>query len=200
MTDQYRKIMQDNLTTLFSALPPDLEARTGARNTPDGWVLDAFGDPCRITPEEIFLGPEPVSGVLGILISLYALNAVAEAVQMEPFKAFKEFPNSMPYVGAFASHTEAVLVPRVERIRQQAESIAGSLGGHLPGKPLAGDFSMVLHPLPKIALNYVFYLADEDFPASAVCLYSNNANRFLPMDALADVGEYTSKKILDLVG
>jgi hypothetical protein len=32
-----------------------------------------------------------------------------------------------------------------------------------------------------------------------VCLYSSNANRFMPMDGLADVGEYTSKTILELV-
>ena len=39
----------------------------------------------------------------------------------------------------------------------------------------------------------------SDFPASATCLYSNNANRFMPTDRLADVGEYTSRKILNLI-
>ncbi|MDX2498596.1 MAG: DUF3786 domain-containing protein [Desulfobacterales bacterium] len=45
----------------------------------------------------------------------------------------------------------------------------------------------------------MFYEADDDFSASATCLFSNNALSFLPIDALADVGEYTSKKILHLV-
>ena len=30
-------------------------------------------------------------------------------------------------------------------------------------------------------------------------LYSNNANQFMPVDGLADVGEYTSRKILNLI-
>jgi hypothetical protein len=30
-------------------------------------------------------------------------------------------------------------------------------------------------------------------------MYSNNADQFMPIDGLADVGEYTSKKIIDLV-
>ena len=62
-----------------------------------------------------------------------------------------------------------------------------------------GDFAFTLFPLPKIALCYIFYEADEDFPASVKCLFSNNANQFLPVDGLADVGEYTSKKIMDLI-
>jgi hypothetical protein len=48
-------------------------------------------------------------------------------------------------------------------------------------------------------LNYIFYCADDEFPAAATCLYSNNAQSFLPIDALADTGEYTSRKIIELV-
>jgi hypothetical protein len=36
------------------------------------------------------------------------------------------------------------------------------------------------------------------FPVGS-CLYSNNANLFMPIDGLADVGEYTSRKILNLI-
>jgi hypothetical protein len=53
--------------------------------------------------------------------------------------------------------------------------------------------------LPKIALCYIFYEADDDFPASVTCLYSNNANQFMSVDGLADVGEYTSRKIINLI-
>jgi hypothetical protein len=59
--------------------------------------------------------------------------------------------------------------------------------------------AFVVHPLPKIALCYIFYVADDDFPASVTCLYSNNAHHFLPIDALADVGEYTSRRMLTLI-
>lgn len=41
-------------------------------------------------------------------------------------------------------------------------------------------------------------IGDEEFPASVTCLYSNNARMFLPIDGLADVGEYCSK-ILELI-
>jgi hypothetical protein len=64
----------------------------------------------------------------------------------------------------------------------------------------AGDFSFLLFPFPKIALGYIFYLPDEDFPPSVTCLYSANAQRFMPLDGLADVAEYTSRKIIELIG
>ena len=42
-------------------------------------------------------------------------------------------------------------------------------------------------------------LGKADYP-SVTCLYSHNADQFMPVDGLADTGEYTSKKILDLAG
>jgi len=62
-----------------------------------------------------------------------------------------------------------------------------------------GDFSFILYPLPKIALYYIFYLADEEFPASVTTLFCDNALSFMPLDGLADVAEYTSKEIIRLV-
>jgi hypothetical protein len=105
----------------------------------------------------------------------------------------------MPYVGAFAAHTEQSLVPAVSEIRDNAWKITDTLNGGEAPSAAGGDFSFMVYPLPKIALCYIFYEADDEFPASVTCLYSNNARLFLPVDALADTGEYTSKKILKLI-
>ena len=108
-------------------------------------------------------------------------------------------PDSMPYVGAFAAHAERVLLDQIDEIEQDADRIAQRLEGAQGSDNDAGDFSLIIYPLPKIALNYIFYRADDDFPASVSCLFSNNASIFLPSDALADTAEYTSKKILDML-
>jgi len=106
----------------------------------------------------------------------------------------------MPYVGAFASHTEQLLVPHVNKIKNSIQTIKKVLNGNDAPAGTGGDFSFIVYPLPKIALCYIFYESDEDFPASVTCLYSNNARLFLPVDGLADVGEYCSKKIIELLG
>jgi Domain of unknown function (DUF3786) len=196
--DNYAKLVNDNLTKLYANLPADLDRMLPAEKNEACFTFQAFGETCRITPGGIYLADEKQDGVPGILISLYALNALPDAPVTEPFKAFKEFTNSMPYAGAFVSHTEQVLVPHTGEIESRCAEIAACLSGSV-GVPETGDFSFLVYPLPKIALGYIFYEADEDFPASATCLYSNNAGLFLPMDALADVGEYTSRKILKLI-
>lgn len=79
------------------------------------------------------------------------------------------------------------------------KSIMDLFSGETAPSSLSGDFSFVLYPLPKIALCYIFYLADDDFPSSCTCLFSSNALEFMPLDGLADVGEYTAKKIIELI-
>ncbi len=83
-------------------------------------------------------------------------------------------------------------------MRWKIDLIMERLSGEVAPSSITGDFAFVVRPLPKILLCYMFYEADEDFPPSVTCLFSNNANRFMPMDGLADVGEYTSKSILEL--
>ena len=199
MTDNYAKILSDNHKRLFDPFSPSLGADLLARHDGQDFVFNAFGETCRITPGGIYLGDNAQTGVVGILLSLYALQAKSEPCILEPFKAYKEFPGTMPYVGAFATHTENILLPHVKAIKTNRGEIVARLDGHVPDKPVSGDFSFIVHPLPKIALCYIFYEADDDFPASVTCLYSHNASSFIPNDALADVGEYTSKKIIEII-
>jgi hypothetical protein len=61
------------------------------------------------------------------------------------------------------------------------------------------DHSIRLNPFPKIGLGDIFYLPNEAFPASATCLFSSNALSFMLLDGSADLAEYTSKRIIQLV-
>ena len=199
MTDNYAKIVQDNLNRLYGSMTKDLVTNLPGKQAGERFIFDAFGEKCVIEPNGITLGEEEHSAVFGILISLYALNARSDICVLSPLKSFKEFPDSMPFVGAFTTHTEQLLVPQVAKIRDAAQRIAKTFKGGKAPSEAGGDFSFVVYPLPKIALCYIFYEADEEFPASVTCLYSNNANQFMPVDGLADVGEYTSRKILTLL-
>lgn len=192
--------MGDNLERLYGNLPDDLADALPGQREGEVFIFDAFGERCRVQPDGILLSGEKQSGVLGILISLYLLNVNTEPCVLEPLQGFKDLPNSMPYVGAFASHTERILVAHVERIHEKRAAIVGALQGENAPEGVGGDFSFVVRPLPKVALCYIFYRADEEFPATATCLFSSNALTFMPIDALADVGEYTSRKILELIG
>jgi len=200
MTDNYAKIVRDNLDRLYGNLPEDLAGNLPGEKDGERFIFDAFGEKCVIGPESISMGEQNHSAVLGILISLYALSARPDGCILSPLKSFKEFPDSTPYAGAFATHTEHLLVPHVAMIKESVQRITGAFKGESAPSEAGGDFSFVVYPLPKIALCYIFYEADDDFPASVTCLYSHNANQFMPIDGLADVGEYSSRKILSLIG
>lgn len=200
MTDNYAKIAQNNLDQLYNNLPENLAANLPADQDSNRFTFHAFGETCEISPKGISLANKNRSSVFDILISLYAQNARPDNCELLPLKSFKEFPDSMPYVGAFTTHTEQLLVPHVKKIKSRIDKIRKALNGEDTPAETGGDFSMVVYPLPKIALCYIFYEPDEDFPASVTCLFSNNARLFLPVDGLADVGEYTSRKILEIVG
>jgi hypothetical protein len=200
MTDNYAEIVHDNLNRLYGNLPKDLAKNLPADQDGERFIFDAFGEKCVIEPKSITLGKEKHSSVFGILISLYALGVSSDICIPLPLKSFKQFRGSMPYAGAFSTHTEQLLVPHVAKIKETVQSITKTLKGEKAPSEAGGDFSFIVYPLPKIALCYIFYEADDDFPASVTCLFSNNANQFMPVDGLADVGEYTSRKILHLIG
>jgi hypothetical protein len=105
----------------------------------------------------------------------------------------------MPYRGAFVANSEAVLSPYAPRIAKAWETLLKALDGERAPEGMPGDLSFVAYPLPRIALAYVFYLPDDEFPASAACLFSANARSFMPLDGLADVAEYTAKRIIELL-
>ncbi len=195
----YTEIIKKNFNRRYRQTPVNLAERLPAQKVGDGFIFQAFGESCQIGPQGIKLGDTDETGPKGVIISLYALQAAPVSCRLTPFKAFREMPDSMPYVGAFASRAERVLFDQIDEIEQEAGRIAQRLGGAQGSDNDAGDFSLIVYPLPKIALNYIYYRADDDFPASATCLFSNNAATFLPTDALADTAEYTSKKILDML-
>jgi hypothetical protein len=170
-----------------------------ARRKGDLFYFRAFGEDCCLGPHGISFSGIPETGPKGLLISLYATHILPSSIRLEPYKSFKDLPNSMPYWGAFITNSEQVLTPYVDNIYKNIKSIMDLFGGETAPSSLSGDFSLVLYPLPKIALCYIFYLADEDFPSSCTCLFSYNAIEFMPLDGLADVGEYTAKRIIELI-
>lgn len=193
----YADIIRGHLAEVFRGDTAVLASYPGIQSIPDGFELTAFGQPCCISSRGIFLDGQPEWGPRGIIIGLLARHAVSDVCIETPWRAFRELPDSAPYVGAFRARTEQILVPHVPTLYHQREGVTESLQGHSPEGNSPSDWALVLNPLPKIALCYHFYLPDEDFPANVTCLYASNADRFLPTDALADVGEYMSRALIE---
>jgi hypothetical protein len=199
MSQNYLKIRNDYLTQAWARSPEVLAVCLPAELTPAGLRFQAFGEECLLTAAAITLKGAAANGPEGLLIALYANSVPDQAVQLDSLKAFKELPNSMPYQGAFAANAEQILVPQVISIHRQQERLAAAFSGGVNVAPPSGDFSFTLYPLPRVPLYYIFHLPDEEFPASVTCLFAANAPAFMPLDGLADVAEYTGKKMIALL-
>lgn len=198
MSDNLLKIQLSYLKELYDQLPEDLEKVLPAIRENDVFYFKAFGESCSISPKGISLDGEMITGPIGILIALYAHNARKEAVQLNPLKSFKQIKGSMAYQSAFTVRSETNLVPYVSQIQGRKRKVIEAFDGY-ENEAASGDLSFILYPLPKLPLYYIFYLADEEFPASVTCLFASNAEIFMPVDGLADVGEYTAKKVIEIV-
>ena len=194
----YENLIRENLEKFFADLPQDVGKWIPAEKAGAEFLFKAFGKDCCVSPTKVTLGGNPAAGPRGLLVSLYALRANNESMKLQPFLSFKDLPGSMPYHSAFSAHSEKVLIPFVPNIMEKSRDIIKLFDGQDGDKDLSGDFSFILYPLPKIALVYIFYLPDDEFPPSATCLFSSNALSFMPLDGLADVAEYTSKEIINI--
>jgi hypothetical protein len=198
MSDRLLKIQLTYVKELYTQLPDDLDRSLRAVREDNVFHFKAFGQPCTITPEGILLSGDLLKGGLGIIIALYARYASHDEVQLSPPKAYAQIKGSQPHQGAFRARSEQSLVPHVDGIRESMDRIMKVFDG-FENKDGSGDFSFTLFPLPKIPLYYVFYVADEEFSASVTCLFAANAESFMPVDGLADVGGHTAEKIIELI-
>ncbi|SFM49555.1 DUF3786 domain-containing protein [Thermodesulforhabdus norvegica] len=186
-----RHALERDLDLLAKALPGSV---SGGEVT-----FRAFGHSCRISREGVFLGGRLDKGPRAIIISIYALNVPEETVTYTTsWTSFRELPGTMPYWGPFRKNVEEPLLPYVPTIHHESTRICETLDGYLTDDA-PGDFAMVLFPLPKVPLLYVFSLPDEEFPAEAKCLYAKGSTAFMPVDVLADLAEHTSRRIVEII-
>ncbi len=196
MGETYLQIRNDNLKEAWARSPEELARSLPAELKADGLHFRAFGEDCLLARKDITLAGQPATGPEGILIAMYANSVQDLPAQMEPLKSFKDLPDSMPYHGAFAVNAECILIPHVEKIRDRQAAITARFSGKINAGAISGDFSFTLYPLPRVPLYYIFNLPDEEFPASVTCLFAANATAFLPVAGLADVAEYTARRLI----
>ena len=197
MTDNYTKLARDNIKKAWELGINVLEASLPAFRKGGILSMDAFGRKIMLSPEGVFDMDGELVGVIALLISLYTLSANPALPITDPLKAFRELPGSTPYIAAFKANTETAIIKHAYQIPAKLNHILNTFKGEKNN--IGGDYSFFVTPLPKITLHYLIYEADEDFPPSVTCLFSNNAHEFMPTDGLADVGEYTTAGIISLL-
>ena len=71
----YAEIIKHNLDRLYHPIAADLAQKLPAEKDGKNYIFRAFGKICQLGPEGIQLADEDENGPLGVIISLYALQA-----------------------------------------------------------------------------------------------------------------------------
>ncbi len=159
-------------------------------------TFKAFGQRCVVHRHGVFFDAVEDTGPRGVLTAIYLSVVPERTAPLHPLKAFKEIPNSGPYQAAYAVHAEQALVPYVPKMKEHLESLLDAFSGHPNPDAPSGDFSFTLYPFPRVPLYYIIHEADDEFPAAVTCLFGADCPSFMPLDALADVAEYTAQSLI----
>lgn len=107
--------------------------------------------------------------------------------------SFAELPDGRFYTRAFQSYTGHELGRHFASAPNRFESAAASLGGQPSG---LGNLAYSFQILPRVNLLIVFWLGDEDFPASFQVLFDESASHYLPTDAYAILGSTLTHRLI----
>lgn len=118
-----------------------------------------------------------------ILILHYLINATGQNLTGEVI-SFKELPDGAIYIDPF---TRRSIKPMLDIFSGDPESLV-KCGLVMGGKAADfGDVSVTVPVFPRVAITYVIWSGDEEFPASGTILFDSSARYYLPTEDYAMV-------------
>jgi hypothetical protein len=145
---------------------------------PGGAVLDALGQ----TPTV------PVR-----LIALHYLLTATGAPMADRWSAFREFPGGMGYDAAFQARANR----RLAAAFSEKLPLFREAGRAMGGIPLAvGDAAFAFDVFPRLRVAVVIYRGDEEFAGSANLIFDGAADRYLPTEDQAVLGDVVAGRLI----
>ena len=157
--------------------------------------FDFFGKPLIVThPEGTVFSEtgEAISEFQQLMLFYYFLTADG-ADPTGKFISFSDLVDGRIYAVAYQGYTGHELV---QCFGENIEAIKRACEAHL-GQPIRlADAAYNFLVFPKITIQLVYWLGDEDFPSSCHILFDACARHYLAIDACAMLGSMLTKKLI----
>lgn len=131
------------------------------------------------------------------LILLHYLFLASGVPMADRWIAFRELPGGMGYDAAFQQRANRRLASAFGRRLDAFEKAARALGGI---RLDVGDAAYAFDVLPRVRMAVVLYRGDEEFQPSANVIYDGAADRYLPTEDLAVLGDILASVLIKLAG
>ncbi|MCK5197073.1 MAG: DUF3786 domain-containing protein [Spirochaetales bacterium] len=173
--------------------PDDICRKTGAIFENSSYEITFLGTIYEIGMPEVNFITEGVPTIVEVLILHYLTTMEDKPVRGE-FVSFNSIPNGMFYFKSFQQRALDKLISNFEKNPAELVAAGAALGGE---KWTTGDYSSIIPVFPKIDMVVQIYKADDEFPAEANILFSDNIVNFLPAEDTAFLGGYMVRSLVD---
>ncbi|MBU8913807.1 MAG: DUF3786 domain-containing protein [Spirochaetales bacterium] len=180
-------VAYDKAAEILRGAEPELVCRKTGATCEDGtYGITFLGKVHEIClPEVSFLG-KGIPTIVEVLI-LHYLTCMEDKPVKGDLISFSSIPNGMFYFKSFKQRALDKLVGSFAKKPELLVTAAAVLGGT---KWTAGEYSAIIPVFPKLDLVVQIYEADDEFPAEANILFSDNVVNFLPVEDTAFIGGY----------
>lgn len=203
--DRFARRVEELRQALRQRDPAQLAANTGATlsqlpGDQSEFHLPLWGQPMRLTFPALtaHAGQNQAalpSFQLAMLLYYFATaqRAPDGSALENQWISFADLPDGRFYNQAFQGYTGQELARGFENDLPAFEQAATQLNG--VRQPI-GDAAFSFSALPRVPILAVYWLGDEDFPASGQLLFDASASRYLPTDACAILGSMLTSRLL----
>ena len=134
----------------------------------------------------------PANNFFATIILHYLVDAKGGEISGE-YLSFRQLYGGDVYFGAFERRA---IRPLRETFGEEPSALIRA-AEPLGGKAVElGDSAVQIQVFPKLPLTVVIWAGDEEVPPSANILFDSSANRFLPTEDLAAIGEIIAKMLV----
>ena len=123
-------------------------------------------------------GKEPVPIAERLLILHYLVTASGAPPRGE-WIAFKELPDGLLYHSTFYKRTVKLLLKKFGDSPATLAAAASKIGGV---KAQAGDAAVTVQAFPRVAVTWVLWQSDDEFPAEGSILLDRGITDYLPTE------------------
>jgi hypothetical protein len=158
-------------------------------------IVRFFGEPYHIRfPQMEFSSPakKTVSLVARILLLHYLMKADGSPLTGK-WVGYKDIPGGLLYASVFAKRVTEPLVRKFGKSAKGFRDIGIKLGGE-PAE--VGDASFTLEVFPSIALQYVLWEGDEEFPPTVQLLFDASVDHYLSLEDIVVLGQMVTGRLI----
>jgi hypothetical protein len=124
---------------------------------------------------------------------LYCFSTADGAPLAGKFVSFADLPGGRMYAQAFQGYSGDEVARAFGENLESFQKACQKAGGHLFG---VGSAAYIFQALPRVPIQVVYWLGDEDFPSSCKILFDAVATHYLPIDGCAIIGSMLAQRIL----